>query len=312
MIKFANGEAAGLVNPVVTIGSFDGVHIGHREIIERLAAVAKRLGGEPVVLTFAAHPRFVIEPEYKMGILTTNDEKIALLKAFGAEHVLLLEFTNELAAMNAEDFLRTLLIGKLGIKGIIVGYDHVFGHDRKSGMEAIASADIDGGEIYAEKVPPVMVGDRAVSSTRIRRELEAGNADTAAAMLGRPYSISGEVVRGRGIGKTVLGFPTANIVLFDANKIVPANGVYAVKARVDGGEALPAMLNIGNNPTFGGQRRTIEAHIFGINQELYGSSVTVSFYHRLRSEVKFASADELRAKLTEDKQTVSEYFKLLP
>ena len=296
-------------NLAITIGSFDGVHIGHRKIIDALLKRTQEKGGDPVVITFETHPRLFLNPEYALKLITTNDEKADILKSIGIKQMLMLRFSREMANLSARDFYNSLLIEKLGVKDIIIGYDHAFGKDREGGIELLKKLGAENG-ISIEQIEEELVDDRAVSSTWIRDELAEGNTAFANSLLGRAYSISGYVVRGEGRGK-LLGYPTANVQPDNDKKIVPADGVYAVKVLVDGfSKEQSGMLNVGTNPTFDGKKRTIEANIFDFNADLYGKEITVFFHERIRAEKKFNGIEELKAQLKIDMQSVKEIFKI--
>jgi len=296
-------DGKNFINPVVTIGSFDGVHIGHKKIINALFNRAREKGGDPIVITFETHPRLFLNPEYSLKLITTNDEKTDILKSMGIKQVLMLRFSREMADLSALDFYNSLLIQKLGVKNIIIGYDHAFGKDREGGIELLQKLGDENG-IDIEQVEEELIDGRAVSSTWIRDELAEGNTVFANRLLGRAYSIGGYVVRGEGRGR-LLGYPTANIQPGNDKKIVPADGVYAVTALVDGfSKELPGMLNIGTNPTFDGKKRTIEVNIFDFNADLYGKEMTIFFHERVRGENKFNGVDELKAQLKIDMQSV--------
>ena len=298
------------VNPAVTIGSFDGVHIGHKKIIDALLKCAQKRNGDPILITFETHPRLFLNPEYALRLITTNDEKTDILKSFGIKQVLMLRFSREMADLSASDFYNDLLIKKLGVKDIIIGYDHAFGKDREGGIELLQKLGMEN-DINIEQVEEELVNGRAVSSTWIREELLEGNTALVKRLLGRAYSISGYVVRGEGRGK-LLGYPTANVQPGNDKKIVPTDGVYAAAALVDGfSKELPGMLNIGTNPTFDGKKRTIEINIFNFDADLYGKEITVFFHERIRGEKKFSGVEELKKQLEADMQNVKGVFKIL-
>lgn len=292
-----------IANPVVTIGSFDGVHKGHVLVVEGLKKCAQRLGGESVIISFDPHPREVLYPQEKApGILTTADEKIDILERCGVQHLIILPFTKELAALSYDDFLRTVLVEKLHIRALIVGYDHRFGKNREGCFDTIKNlADQHG--FYLEQEAVFEAHDINVSSTKIRKALEQGEFEQAQEFLGYSYSISGIVIHGDEIGRT-LGFPTANIQLSDSRKLLPAPGVYAAQIAISGEEYM-GMLNIGMRPTVtdSGVLR-IEIHIFDFNRDIYGEKVTLTPLRRIRGERKFQSTEELRKQLETDKATI--------
>lgn len=293
-----------LANAVVTSGTFDGVHLGHVRILEQLTTRAREVGGQSVVLTYWPHPRLVLDyapqderPDIKL--LSTLDEKIALLEAQGVDYLLVQPFTREFALWSAEEYVRLLLVETLRAKHLVIGYDHRFGHGRAGGLEYLqANAQRFG--FTVEEIPRRDVDAVGVSSTRIRKALEAGEISTADRYLGRPYELTGTVVRGNQLGRTI-GYPTANLRLPDPLKLVPADGVYAARARVADGTTHPAMVNIGMRPTVGGKARTTEAHLLGgFDQDLYDQPLTLYFVARLRDEQKFDGLEALKAQLARD------------
>jgi riboflavin kinase/FMN adenylyltransferase len=295
----------GTRNAVVTTGTFDGVHVGHRKIISRMREVANKVNGETVLLTFDPHPRMVLFPDdHGLQLLTTLDEKIALLEEAGVDNLIIHPFTREFSRITSIDFVRDILVEKLGTYRLVIGYDHHFGRNREGSFEHL----VEFGPLYGfevEEIPALEVQDVSVSSTKIRKALEEGDVSTATEYLGAHYLLNGFVVEGNKIGRT-LGFPTANIRVDNTTKQIPADGVYAVIVVVNG-KKLKGMLNIGQRPTVNAlQSRTIEVHIIDYDGDLYGSSIELQFIHRVRNEQKFNGLDELRAQLEKDKaQTLS-------
>jgi riboflavin kinase/FMN adenylyltransferase len=295
----------GTRNAVVTTGTFDGVHVGHRKIISRMREVAKKVDGETVLLTFDPHPRTVLFPDdHGLLLLTTLDEKIALLEEAGVDNLIIHPFTREFSRITSIDFVRDILVEMLGTYRLVIGYDHHFGRNREGSFEHL----VEFGPLYGfevEEIPALEVQDVSVSSTKIRKALEEGDVATATEYLGAHYRLNGFVVEGNKIGRT-LGFPTANIRVENTNKQIPADGVYAVIVVVNG-KKLKGMLNIGQRPTVNAlQSRTIEVHIIDYEGDLYGSSIELQFIHRVRNEQKFNGLDELRTQLEKDKvQTLS-------
>ena len=282
-----------IVNPVVTIGSFDGVHKGHVQVIESLKRVARNLKGETVIISFEPHPREVLYPmEKRPGILTTLEEKAAILATYGVEHLVVLQFTRSLAELEYADFVRHILVDKIGLKGLVVGYDHRFGKNREGTFEKLEQE-----EVYEEN-------QINISSTKIRNALQIGDIDRVNEFLGYTYSVSGKVVAGDKIGRS-MGFPTANIRLNDDRKLLPAAGVYAVKVKVEGQE-YRGMLNIGVRPTVScsGVVR-IEVNIFDFDADIYGKEIRLLLIARIRGERKFNGIDELSEQLKKDRQEVS-------
>jgi riboflavin kinase/FMN adenylyltransferase len=293
-------EGSRFTSPVLTIGSFDGVHMGHHRIIAALLNEARATAGDAIVLTFTEHPRKVITPKTPPKILTTIEEKIDALAKLGVSNIIQIDFTQEMAGMTAEEFLVHIILKKMGVVHIVVGYDHAFGKDRQGNFEFLKELSRVRG-FGVTRVEPKNLYSRPISSTWIRTELEDGNIELASMLLGRNYSLSGKVARGEGRGRRI-GFPTANLVPFDADKVLPRDGVYAVRATIEHSREACGMLNIGANPTFAASGRTIEAHLFGIDEDLYGKTIGIEFCRRLRDEVKFASVDELIAQLRRDRE----------
>ncbi|HLG03479.1 MAG TPA: bifunctional riboflavin kinase/FAD synthetase [Bacteroidia bacterium] len=286
-------------NAVVTTGTFDGVHLGHQQIISRLKETAQRIGGQTVLLTFFPHPRMVLFPERKQLLLNTLEEKIALLEKAGINHLVIQPFTREFSMLSSRDFIEKILVRKLGTKMLVIGYDHHFGKNREGSFEQLVKS----GPVYGygvEEIPGKEVEHVRVSSTRIRQALEAGDVETAQAFLGYRYRLKGTVVKGKQLGRT-LGFPTANLLVDDPYKMVPADGVYAVQ--VFRNEAVyGGMLNIGIRPTLNGTDRTIEVNLFDFDGDLYGETIRIEFVKRLRAEQKFDNPDELKVQIGRDRE----------
>ena len=288
-------------NPVVTMGIFDGVHLGHRVIIDRLKEMAKLIGGESVVVTFEPHPRLVLSKE-RAGIsfLSTPAEKIMLLENAGVDHLVIINFTKALSNLEPYDFIRDILVEKTGVKHLIVGYDHHFGKSRKGDFAKIAECAAIFG-FTVEQVAQVTTQDGTVSSTSVREALLGGRLETANRLLGYNYMLSGTVTTGRGIGRS-LGFPTANIIPGDNFKLIPADGVYAVRTII-GGRQLKGALSIGSNPTVSSAgKRSVEVNIFDFDSDIYGQEITVVFMYRLRDEIRFDSPESLVRQIELDKQ----------
>ena len=300
---------------VVTSGTFDGVHLGHRRILDQLTNAARNVDGQSVVLTYWPHPRAVLvrgtdvsdgRPAADLHLLTTLDERIGLLKDAGVDYLLVQPFTPELAAWTAAEYVERLLVNTLHARHLVIGYDHRFGAGR-GGDLAFLQAAAPTANFTVEEISRRDVDDVGVSSTKIRRALlETGDVVTAARYLGRPYALTGPVVRGQQLGRTI-GYPTANIGPgLEPLKLVPADGVYAVRARTPDGALHPAMLNIGHRPTVGGTTRTVEAHLLGgFDADLYDQPLTVYFVARLRDEQKFASLEALKAQLAKDAEAAT-------
>jgi riboflavin kinase/FMN adenylyltransferase len=283
---------------VVTSGTFDGVHFGHQRILGRLHEIAEKNGGETVVLTYWPHPRLVLFPEEELFLLTSIEEKAELLSKFHIDHLVVIPFTQQFAQTRSEAFIKDILVDKIGVKKLVIGYDHRFGKNRSGQFDVLKKdAPVYGFEV--EEIPKQMIENNAVSSTKIRRALLEGRIEIADEYLGRPYSIHGKVVEGDKIGRTI-GFPTANIEVLFKHKLIPAEGVFAVRVKVLG-KAYRGMLNIGYRPTFNGTKKRMEVHIFDFDKEIYDEEITVGFYRKIRSEMKFQNAEELKAQLADDK-----------
>jgi len=294
--------------PVVTIGTFDGVHLGHREVIAELRKISLQTEGESVVFTFFPHPRMVVTPEEDtIRLLSTVEEKSALLESLGLDHLVIFPFTREFAQLSYTDFVKDILVGKMHIHKLVTGYDHKFGHDRKGDYHALAVLGKEFG-FQVEQLNPLLVENVAVSSTRIRQSLEIGDMLRANHFLGYSYMLKGRVVEGRKLGRE-LGFPTANIVPDDLHKLIPTDGVYAVSVEVLGNQ-YKGMLNVGTRPTVNSNvdHRSIEVNIFDFSQDIYGKDITVNFVERIRSEVKFENIAKLKSQLEIDKTVALTIF----
>lgn len=286
-------------NPIVTTGTFDGVHLGHQKIISRLKDVAQKHQGETVLLTFYPHPRMVLFPDdNELKLLNTQQEKIQLLEQYGVDHLIIYPFTKEFSRLTSVEFVRNILVNSIHTKRLIIGYNHHFGRNREGSFEHLKEF----GPIYGfdvEEIPAKDIDNIEISSTKIRKALQAGDVEVASSYLGHLFSITGNVVKGYQKGR-IIGYPTANIVVEDKYKLIPADGVYAVKAEVRG-KLYGGMLNVGNNPTIEGKGRSIEVNIFDFNETIYGEDATIYFIKRLRDELKFAGLDELKDALANDK-----------
>lgn len=298
-----------LQTAVVTSGTFDGVHVGHQKILLRLKEVATSCNGETVVITFWPHPRLVLHPEdTSLKVLNTFEEKAELLKEQGVQHLLRIPFTKEFSQLSGEEFISRILVNTIGTKKLVIGYDHHFGKNREGSFEQLKlNASKYGFEV--EEIPRQEVDHLGVSSTAIRRALESGDIETATHLLGKPYSLTGRVVAGDKLGR-ILGFPTANIDVDTKFKLIPSDGIYAVTVMHEN-QRYNGMLYIGNRPTIQGSKRNIEVNIFGFNEEIYGQSLTIHFYKRLRNDIKFHDLEELKAQLFEDKSSAISYLERL-
>lgn len=288
-------------NPVITLGTFDGVHLGHRAILDEVSQRAASIGGESILITFEPHPRKVLFPEQDLKILTPLPEKVELIQQAGIEHVVVAPFTTAFSQLSAENYIQDFLVSYFHPKVIVIGHDHHFGHDRKGNialLEVFASAC--GFEVC--QISKQLIQDAAVSSTKIRQALSVGAVSAANAMLGRAYSFKGRVVHGEQLG-TQLGYPTANLEPLCADQLLPANGVYAITALLDG-RRLKGMMNIGVRPTVSQETALrMEAHLFDFSEEIYNRELEIHFIARLRDEQRFASIAALRTQLLQDEVT---------
>lgn len=287
-----------------TIGFFDGVHRGHQFVISRLCGMAREAGMQSVVITFDRHPRQVVHPDYVPQLITPAKDKLHLLASTGADRVEVLAFDTAMAQLTAREFMQKVLCDRLGVRRLLIGYDNRFGHNRAEGFADYAAYGREMGMEVVENTPVDVDGMR-VSSSLIRQLIASGGVEEARRCLGRPFCMAGRVEHGYQEGRQ-LGFPTANIAPECREQIVPKTGVYAVRVSVEGGSWLPAMMNIGTNPTFGRDRVTLEAHIIGFGGDIYGKTVRVEFCQRLRDERRFDSAEQLRRQLVEDRNVAAE------
>lgn len=284
----------------LTQGTFDGVHLGHQRILQRLKQAAEQNGGAATLLTFDPHPRTVLYPEQSgLKLLTTMDEKIDILESLGLDQLIILPFTLELSRLPAMNFVRDFLVGKIHMKHFIVGYDHRFGKNREGSFEELKQYS-DTFDFTLEEIPAREVEDCTISSTKIRNAIDSGDIETANTYLGREYQLRGKVIHGKGLGKG-LGFPTANIELQSNNKIVPGNGVYCVDIQHNG-KTYGGMLNIGDNPTIPHAKWSIEVNIFNFKNDIYGHDLEIRFVSKMRDEIKFDSLSDLKNQLVQDQE----------
>lgn len=295
-----------LENAVVTIGTFDGVHYGHQKIIKRLCELAKFTGGESVILTFFPHPRLIIDPEnHHLKMINTIEEKGKILASLGVDHLIITPFTRDFSNLRPAEYIQQILIDTIGVKSLIVGYDHRFGKDRQGGMADLQEfANIYGFAI--EEIPEQDINDVAVSSTKIRTALLEGDVALASSYLGYNFSIHGRVIKGDKIGRTI-GFPTANIFVEETYKLIPSDGIYAVTVELND-TTYKGMAYIGQRPTINGMTRNIEVNIFDFNKEIYGQSITMNFLKFLRHDLKFSGLEALKDQLQKDKLSTLKFF----
>ena len=298
-------------NPVLTVGTFDGVHLGHRKIIARLHDLAKAINGESIIFTFDPHPRKIVAPaETNLRLLTTLDEKIELFEQSGIDHLIVYPFTPEFAQLTYEQFVEQILVGQIHTKSLVVGYDHKFGRGRQGDFEFLKEC-ADRHEFQIEKLDVLLVNESNVSSTKIREAIQIGDFTTANAFLGYSFVLHGTVVEGQKLGRQIQ-FPTANIEASDPDKIIPGYGVYAVQAKVQN-KTYRGMLNIGSRPTVNrnADHRSIEVHLFDFDSDIYGEHLELIFFRKLREENKFESLDALKEQLAKDKANTISFFQAI-
>lgn len=295
-------------NPVVTSGTFDGVHLGHQKILSRIEQNARQIGGETVLITFWPHPRLILYPyQHNLRLLSSFEEKVELLEQFGVDHLITIPFTHEFSQMSSQDFIENILVQKIKTKKLIIGYDHKFGKNREGSFDYLQSHS-DQFSFEMEEISRQEIDAIGISSTKIRKALEEGDLETASGHLGRAYELTGLVVKGKQIGRSI-GFPTANIQVQNDYKLIPKEGVYGVEVEVDGVYFL-GMLNIGSRPTVDGNQQSIEAHLFDFEGDLYDKKLKVKFKYFLREEQKFENLAALKAQLIVDRSTVKVRFDL--
>ncbi|GAA3594771.1 bifunctional riboflavin kinase/FAD synthetase [Flavivirga amylovorans] len=290
---------------VVTIGTFDGVHIGHQKIVKRLISSGKTDRLKSVILTFFPHPRMVLQKDFNIKLINTINERRSILGELGLDYLIVKEFTKEFSRLSAEDFVKQILVDKLNAKKVIIGYDHRFGRNRNADINDLKTF----GETYGFEVEEISVqdiNDVAVSSTKIRKALKEGDIIKANSYLGYHFTITGTVTRGKGLGRQ-LNFPTANIKVEEDYKLIPKHGSYIVKAVIDN-TTIYGMMNIGLNPTVNGEKETIEVHFFNFNNDIYDKNVQIELLNRIRDEEKFESVEALKGQLKKDKETALTYI----
>jgi len=302
MIIHDGYDGLNLKSPVATLGIFDGVHQGHMALIGRLISFAKKDNGESVVITFSPHPRLVLDPgNTDLAFLTTIEEKITLLENAGIDHLVVIQFNEAFSAIPACDFIKDILVGKIGTRHLIIGFNHHFGRRGEGDINTIKQCS-EALNFKVEQIGGYYTGEVAVSSSLIRNALLNGKLDEANSWLGYSYSVTGTVIEGKKLGRTI-GFPTANIKPDSPNKLIPSNGVYAVEVSL-GDEILQGMLSIGSNPTVNTDRsfRSIEVNILNFDQDIYGRKISIIFRKRLRDEKKFDGLDQLIEQMKLDRQ----------
>jgi riboflavin kinase/FMN adenylyltransferase len=293
---------------VVTIGTFDGVHIGHTKIINQLITISLKNNLTSILLSFFPHPKMVLQNDNELKLINTIQEKEGLLNSLNLDYLIIKEFTKDFSRLSALEFVRDILVNKLNAKHIIIGYDHHFGRNRTANIEQLKEF----GELYDFKVTEILaqdIDDIAISSTKIRKALINGEIELANKFLGYNFFFNGDVVHGNNIGKTI-SFPTANIKVDQPYKLIPKNGVYIVKTIIDN-QTTFGMMNIGYNPTFNRKQKSIEIHFLNFNKNIYHKNLTIEMIMRIRNEIKFNSVEDLKKQLEQDKLSTLNYIKSL-
>ncbi|WP_308993710.1 bifunctional riboflavin kinase/FAD synthetase [Mariniflexile litorale] len=307
MSKIKNINTYKSIDPtIVTIGTFDGVHVGHQKIIKRLINSGKDAGLKSVILTFFPHPRMVLQKDSGIKLINTINERGAILDALGLNYLLIKKFTKVFSRLSAEDFVKKILVEKLHAKKVIIGYDHRFGRNRNADINDLKKF----GTLYGFEVEEISaqdINDVAVSSTKIRKALDEGDITKANAFLGYPFMLTGKVVKGKALGRQI-NYPTANIQIAEDYKLIPKHGAYIVSSIINN-EVVYGMMNIGFNPTVEGLEETIEVHFFNFNKNIYNKTIQIDLLHRLRDEQKFESIDALKDQLLKDKEVSLSYIK---
>ena len=297
-------------NSVLTIGSFDGVHLGHKSILDQLKNEAKKINGETIVITFHPHPRKIIQHEETPALLTSIDERINHFETSGIDHLVIVPFDLGFSELNADDYIEKFLVSNFNPKIIVIGFDHRFGKDRKGDYQLLNEK----GEDFNYKVieiPEKLLNDSKISSSQIRHSLLEGKVEESEELLGYPYQLTGIVIKGDQLGRKI-GYPTANLLIIDTEKLIPSGGVYAVSVKIytDENPLMKfGMMNIGYRPTVNGKERRIEVHILDFDQEIYGVKVSVELHYFIRKEIKFSGLDSLKEQLNRDKKNCIDKFK---
>lgn len=315
-VKVFNGleEIYKIQNPVLTIGTFDGVHVGHQKIIQKIVQKARELKGETVLFTFHPHPRTVLFSEHhNLKLIQTQEEKLEKLKRQGIENIIVFPFSKDFSRTPATEFIRDYLVNKIQVHTIVIGYDHQFGKNREGSLEHLQElAAIYGFNVL--EIPAHDIDEVNVSSTKIRYALEAGDIQTANSYLGEPFQMNGLVVHGKGLGRKI-GYATANVYIADELKIIPKIGVYAVRCEIDE-KICFGMMNIGVRPTVNSEKdkseKTIEVHLFDFNEDLYGKTILIEVMQFLRDEHRFESLEELTKQLRKDETTARDMLGSVP
>ncbi|HTN44935.1 MAG TPA: bifunctional riboflavin kinase/FAD synthetase [Flavipsychrobacter sp.] len=296
-------------NAVVTIGTFDGVHLGHQAILQTVIDKAIEMQGESIVITFHPHPRKLLFPHQELKMLTPLEDKISLLKNLGIDHIVVVPFTTEFSNLSAEQYIHDFLVDQFHPHTIVIGYDHHFGSDRKGNIHLLKATQLECNFQLIE-IPEQLIDEAGISSTKIRNSLQTGDVREAAMMMGRGYSLKGTVITGNQLGRTI-GYPTANLSLTDTDQLLPCLGIYCVQVRYKE-ELLGGMLSIGYNPTVTDQKTIkIEVHLFDFDRDIYGDALELIFIQYMRGEQKFESVQALTAQLKKDEVMAKSILKSL-
>ncbi len=290
---------------IVTIGTFDGVHVGHQKILKNLIRTAKEGGKKSVLLTFFPHPRMVLQKEMDLYLLNTIEEKSLLLDEMGLDYLIIHPFSKDFSRLSAIDFVREFLVNKLNTYQLVIGYDHHFGKNREGNIDQLKEYGLLY-DFFVEEIPSQDIDEVSVSSTKIRNALLSGNLKTANTFLGYNYMLNGKVIRGESFGSKI-GFPTANLEIKESYKLIPKTGVYIVKTEIDH-RVIYGMMNIGFRPTLGGKNKTIEVHLFDFKKDIYDEIITVELFYFLRNEKKFDTIEMLSNQLAKDKKNAISFL----
>ena len=293
---------------IVTIGTFDGVHIGHKKILERISKRALAMNCESLALTFFPHPRMVLQHDTTIKLLNTLEEKIKLLEQLGLDNLIIHPFDKEFSQLSAEDFVKKILVDQLQVQKIVIGYDHRFGRNRTADISDLIQFGLKY-NFEIEEISAEEINDIAVSSTKIRNALMNGEIETATNYLGYNYSLTGKVVKGKQLGRTI-GFPTANIEVHETYKLIPKNGVYIVSSVIEK-QVIYGIMNIGNRPTLNGDNQTIEVHFLDFNKDIYNQNIEIVFLKYIREEEKFNSLEDLKAQILKDQYFAIDFITTL-
>lgn len=290
---------------IVTIGTFDGVHVGHQKILKNLIRTAKEGGKKSVLLTFFPHPRMVLQKEMDLYLLNTIEEKSLLLDEMGLDYLIIHPFSKDFSRLSAIDFVREFLVNKLNTYQLVIGYDHHFGKNREGNIDQLKEYGLLY-DFFVEEIPSQDIDEVSVSSTKIRNALLSGNLKTANTFLGYNYMLNGKVIRGESFGSKI-GFPTANLEIKESYKLIPKTGVYIVKTEIEH-RVIYGMMNIGFRPTLDGKNKTIEVHLFDFKKDIYGEIITVELFYFLRNEKKFDTIEMLSNQLAKDKKNAISFL----